>query len=177
MKCFVLVIVLGCAPLLMSQGKSASSNPVSDAVRTAYTHQSENLEASAAEMPAEKYSYKPTPAQMSFGRLTMHIAESNFFMCSRIGGGAAPESPDLKETDSKDKLTKALNASFDYCRQVLTKTDDSDLSAKIKLWGGREVTRAAAMIALTNDWADHYATAANYLRLNGLLPPTAQKKK
>jgi hypothetical protein len=37
------------------------------------------------------------------------------------------------------------------------------------------LTRASAMIALTNDFADHYSAAAMYLRLNGLLPPTAQQ--
>jgi hypothetical protein len=42
------------------------------------------------------------------------------------------------------------------------------------LFGGRTGPRAAAMIALTNDFADHYAMAAIYLRLNGLLPPTAK---
>jgi hypothetical protein len=32
------------------------------------------------------------------------------------------------------------------------------------------------LIALTpNDWADHYSAAAIYLRLNGVLPPTAKK--
>jgi hypothetical protein len=32
------------------------------------------------------------------------------------------------------------------------------------------------MIALSNDFADHYSIVAIYLRLNGLLPPTAQPK-
>jgi len=27
----------------------------------------------------------------------------------------------------------------------------------------------------TGDWADHYSQMANYLRLNGILPPTAKK--
>jgi hypothetical protein len=43
-----------------------------------------------------------------------------------------------------------------------------------KVWGGRKAPRDFALIALTNDWADHYS-AATYLRLNGLLPPTAKK--
>jgi hypothetical protein len=30
------------------------------------------------------------------------------------------------------------------------------------------------MISITDDWADHYSTQAAYLRLNGILPPTAQ---
>jgi hypothetical protein len=35
---------------------------------------------------------------------------------------------------------------------------------------------AFALIALTSDWADHYSATAMYLRLNNLLPPTAQPK-
>jgi hypothetical protein len=27
----------------------------------------------------------------------------------------------------------------------------------------------------TNDWADHYSQMAIYLRLNGVLPPTARR--
>jgi hypothetical protein len=30
-------------------------------------------------------------------------------------------------------------------------------------------------LALASGWADHYAAAAQYLRLNGILPPSAQK--
>src|SRR5579872_4317308 len=99
-------LFLVCAPLQAQQSKSAS-NPVSDAVRTSLTHQSENLEASAAEMPADKYSFKPTAGQMTFGHLMMHIAQSNNFMCSRLSGGSEPNTSDLKETDTKDKLAKA----------------------------------------------------------------------
>jgi hypothetical protein len=55
--------------------------------------------------------------------------------------------------------------------------DDSKLADEVELFGGRKGPRAFAMIALTNDWADHYSSAAMYLRLNGLLPPTAQAKK
>ena len=43
------------------------------------------------------------------------------------------------------------------------------------MWGGRTAPKAAALIGLTNDWADHYSQAAMYLRLNGMLPPTAKK--
>jgi hypothetical protein len=50
------------------------------------------------------------------------------------------------------------------------------LAEKIQAFGGREAPLAWALIALTNDWADHYGAAAIYLRLNGLLPPTAKKK-
>jgi hypothetical protein len=34
-----------------------------------------------------------------------------------------------------------------------------------------------ADLILSGGWADHYAAAAQYLRLNGILPPSAQPKK
>jgi hypothetical protein len=45
------------------------------------------------------------------------------------------------------------------------------------MFGGRKAPKAAAMIALTNDFADHYAAEAMYLRLNNLLPPSAHRKQ
>jgi hypothetical protein len=45
----------------------------------------------------------------------------------------------------------------------------------VPFFGDREVTRAHAMFAAVEDWGDHYSQLAIYLRLNGLLPPTAKK--
>jgi hypothetical protein len=172
-KLIFTVVVLGTfgSTLFAQQPK----NPVMDTVRHIFERQQKNLTAAAEEMPADKYSYHPTPPQMSFGKLVMHIAESNDFLCARIAD-AEPQKVELKETDGKDKLVSALKKSFDYCGGVLAKVDDSKLGSEVKLFGGRTAPKAAAAISLTNDWADHYAAAAIYLRLNGLLPPTAQKK-
>jgi hypothetical protein len=81
-----------------------------------------------------------------------------------------------KETD-KEELVAALKASLDFCTTNLAKVDDSKLGDPIQAYGGREVPREWSLLALTNDWAEHYLAAAMYLRLNGLLPPTAQPKK
>ena len=40
----------------------------------------------------------------------------------------------------------------------------------------RNVTRANAIVITVADWAGHYSQAAIYLRLNGLLPPTARPR-
>jgi hypothetical protein len=34
-----------------------------------------------------------------------------------------------------------------------------------------------AALIMASGWADHYAAAAQYLRLNGIVPPSAQPKK
>jgi hypothetical protein len=47
----------------------------------------------------------------------------------------------------------------------------------VQLDSGHKGTRAFAIIAFTNDWADHYSSSAMYLRSNGMLPPTAHPKK
>jgi uncharacterized damage-inducible protein DinB len=153
-----------------------TKNPVSTVVRESLSRRQKNLVAAAEEMPADKYDFKPTPQQMSFAKLVMHIAESNNYLCAKISDSPEPKAAELKETDGKDKLVAALKASFDFCNTTLAKVDDSKLGDTVELYGGRKGPRAFAMFALTNDWADHYSAAAMYLRLNGLLPPTAQKK-
>ena len=54
--------------------------------------------------------------------------------------------------------------------------DDSKLNTPIQLFGPRPFSMAAAMFITVGDWADHYSQEANYLRLNGILPPTAQPR-
>jgi hypothetical protein len=39
----------------------------------------------------------------------------------------------------------------------------------------QEVSRAQVMVAAAEEWAGHYRQLAVYLRLNGLLPPTAKR--
>jgi len=168
------LLLLLAATAALAQDK----NPVTSVVKQILPRQQKNLVAAVEEMPADKFSYKPTEQQMTFGHLVLHIVESNNYLCSKIGDlpevkAAVP----LKESDGKDKLVEALKASFDFCSTALNKVDDSKLADEVELFGGRKGARAFALIALTNDWADHYSSAAMYLRLNGMLPPTAQPKK
>jgi uncharacterized damage-inducible protein DinB len=152
-----------------------AANPVTTTVRQLVDRQSKNIIAAAEEMPAEKYDYHPTEGQMSFAHLISHIIESNNFLCAKISDQMEPKA-EVKDADGKAKLVPALKASFDYCAAALEKTNDAKLGDTVTLYRGRQAPRAAAVIGLTNDFADHYGAAAMYLRLNGLLPPTAQKK-
>jgi hypothetical protein len=157
------------------EGSAPMANPVTSTVKAQLTRYAKNMVAAADLMPADKFSFKPTPEMNTFGHLTMHIAQSNNFLCSKISGTAAPDVK-LADTDAKDKLVAALKASFEYCLTALAKVDDSKLGDQLTLFGNRPSTRAAALIALSDDWYDHYGAQATYLRLNGILPPTAQPK-
>jgi hypothetical protein len=152
------------------------ANPVSSTVKAMLGRFEKNMVGAAEAMPAEKYGFKPTAEMNSFGHLVMHIAQSNTFFCSKIAGQAAPEAK-ISESDPKDKLLAALKESFAYCGTALANVDDSKLGEGMTLFGNRPASRGAAMIALSGSLTDHYATEAMYLRLNGILPPTAQPKK
>jgi hypothetical protein len=158
------------------EGAGPVANPVTSTVKAQLTRYAKNMVAAADLMPAEKYNFKPTPEMNTFGHLTMHIAQSNNFLCSKISGVAAPDIK-VTDTDTKDKLVAALKASFEYCTTALANVDDSKLGEPMALFGNRPASRAAALIALSDDWYDHYGTQAVYLRLNGILPPTAQPPK
>ena len=153
------------------------ATPVSDALRSIAAQSGKNLVAAAEEMPAGKYGFKPTAAQMSFGKVIEHLSGGNDFLCSRIGGVEAPKRSEITEAAGKDKLVARLKETFQFCETALAKATDTNLNAKVPFFGHREVSRAEAMFAAAEDWADHYSQLANYLRLNNLLPPTARGKQ
>jgi hypothetical protein len=154
-----------------------TKNPVSSVVRDALVGRQKNTVAAIEEMPADKFGYKPTPDQMTFGELAAHMVESNYFFCANAGDVPEPKVDELKGTEGKDKLVAAVKASFDFCGTTLAKADDSKLGDTIKGFDGKPRPRAWAFTALAGSWADHYGMAAMYLRLNGLLPPTAKPTK
>ncbi|HVA94908.1 MAG TPA: DinB family protein [Candidatus Dormibacteraeota bacterium] len=161
-------ISFGLFPLALS----AQQSPMISAVRAEVSQHAKNLLAGAQEMPAGKYNYAPTAHQMTFGRMVLHIAQSDNFLCSRISGSEAPSTGQLTEHSPKSQLIAAMNASFNYCDEALAKVNDSELSEQVPFFGGRKVSKAAAMLSLATDLADHYAQEAIYLRLNGHQPPT-----
>ena len=165
------VFALSLAPAVLLAQKA----PVADAFRQNAQRVGKNLIAAAEEMPADKYSFRPTPAQMSFAQIVLHLAEGNDYLCGTIAGQKAPARPKIDTTGSKEALVNRLRETFTFCDQALASVDDSKLAEPLPFFGGRPMSRAAVMTTTTADWADHYSQAAIYLRLNGLLPPTAKR--
>jgi len=164
------------APSAAPQTVAPVKNPVSTVLRTSLAGRQKNILAAIDAMPADKFSYKPTPDQMSFGHLVVHIIESNNNFCAKVADASAPKVDEFKETDPKDKLLAAARASFDFCSTALANVDDSKLGDNVD-FGRVQGPRAMGVFFLVGGWADHYGAAAMYLRLNGILPPTAQPKK
>jgi hypothetical protein len=159
------------------QAAAPVKDPVATSLRMLLPRSRNNILGAITAMPADKFNYKPTDDQMTFAHLVVHIIGSNNGGCAKAANVAAPIVAEVKETDAKDKLLAAVTVSFDFCGEALGKMDDSKLGDTVELFGGHTFPRAMAALGLASGWADHYAAAAMYLRLNGILPPSAQPKK
>jgi hypothetical protein len=155
---------------------AAQSAPVADAFRDFAGNEAKHLIAAAELMPADKFSFAPTPAQMTFGAIMTHLAQGNDYLCGEIAGAKAPTRTKVAATDPKDALVARLKETFDFCTKSLASVNDSKLAEQLPFFGGKTKSRASVMMITTGDWADHYSQVAIYLRLNGVLPPTAQKQ-
>ena len=176
MKRIICMAVICFIAPMAARSQSPASNPASVAVQKILDRYSKNVVGAAQEMPAEKYTFHPTPENMTFGKSISHIAEVNNFACSKVSGVPAPQTPKLNDTD-KDKLIEALKASMDFCTQAFSKLTDATLGDQVAWFGGRQVSRISAALEVTDDLVDHYAALSVYMRLNGVLPPTAKRNQ
>lgn len=175
MKRFFCLIAVCLAIPIVSRAQE-TSNPLTATVRKTFDEYSKNLIGAAEAMPPEKYSYRPNSDVRTFGATIAHVAEVNYLICGKLMTAPPAQAQKAGEADPKDKLVGALKASMDYCSQAFSKITDANLAEMVPWFGGRQSTRLGVASAVNEDLVDHYAGLALYLRMNGLLPPTAAKK-
>jgi hypothetical protein len=167
----------GLAGPAASLAAQTSAKPVASAFREQAERMARNLIAAADDMPVAKFGFKPTPPQMSWGGVVLHVALDNEIGCAGVGGVPVPQEPKLTPADTAPQLVARLKRSFAFCHSAFASLDDSKLAEKVPFFDNSQVTRAEGMFERVDDWADHYSQMANYLRLNGILPPTARSRK
>src|SRR6516164_831755 len=109
--------------LLAASATAQTQAPVSTALRDILPGRQKNTVAAVEAMPSDKFNYKPSADQMTFGHLVTHMVEINHLLCSKAAAVPAPK-VEVNDTDSKDKLVAALKGSFDFCSDALAKMDD-----------------------------------------------------
>ena len=130
----------------------------------------------ARAMPADLYSYKPNPEEMTFGEQMIHIAVSNVFRFNQITGIEPPFPLDLSKPPASDRETalRLLNLSFDYVIDALPKITADQLKRTwhIPSWKGRTNPDGRAMILnMFVHTAHHRAQCDVYLWAKGIKPP------
>ena len=179
----LLALALPMALAAQQPAAGPPANPITTVFRTRALTLHRNLAQAFDSIPESKFGYKPTPAQLTVGYVAQHLANDNYFFCDQFGDMKAtrPErdtaTPDsLKAKWPKDTLVAKLRESFSFCERAFGQVDDAKLADQVTLtFGGnsRQVPRAQMVLFHLLDMTDHYSQIANYMRLNGLIPPTA----
>jgi len=164
----------------------ASANPITDSFKAFGTRYGNWLKTAFDSIPASKYSYKPTPAQQSIGYVAQHLEDANYQLCAVFSGNKRMMTArdwvadTVKAQWPKDTLTARLKASFDFCDAALTKVSDANIAELVASPFGRPgmtVPRARMVLVYVADLVDHYSQIANYMRLNGMLPPSSYPRR
>lgn len=119
-------------------------------------------------IPAARYDYRPTPAQQTVGYIAQHLEAANYSLCGRFGelkhrnAGAKPVADTVRAHWPKDTLVARLRASLRFCDNAI------DGAGPV-----RSPALASNLLLFETDLAEHYSQISTYMRLIGLVPPSA----
>jgi hypothetical protein len=179
----ILALALPASLAAQQPPASPTANPITTVFRNRTLGLQRNIAQAFDSIPESKFSYKPTPAQLSIGYIAQHLVSDNYFFCNNFGAmKGTQEAADTATADSvkakwpKATLVTKLKASLAFCESAFAQIDDAKLAEQFTMTFGaqsRTVPRASMVLGHALDLADHYSQLANYMRLNNILPPTA----
>src|SRR5262245_9296172 len=118
------LILAGAFALATLPSVASAQDAYTKAAKAQFDMIKTNLTKTAAKVPEDLYSFKPTPEVRSIGELIGHVADANFLICSTAAGEKPPQGGFEKKT-SKAELSKGLNDSIAYCDKVIASLDDA----------------------------------------------------
>ena len=183
-RAVLLLVIPAALAAQQPPAQNMAGGPMTTSFRNRFTNLYRLLPQAFDSIPADKFGYKPTPAQQSIGYVAQHLAADNYFFCSDFSDKKPTRSeeetatPDtVKQHWPKDKLVAQLKASIAFCQDAFSNVDDAKMAEVFTMTAPngatRQVPRMARFLGHAMDMQDHYAQIANYMRLNGMLPPSA----
>jgi uncharacterized damage-inducible protein DinB len=136
--------------------------------------QKEMIMAIADAMPEDKFGYKSTPPQRSYGEQIMHIATVNVDFLKVVGGSVTPPAFTAETAKTKADILRALGDSYDHAIALLNEQTDASIVETIDADFLGPSTRARVFWFLLGHSMDVYGQMAVYLRLNGIVPPASR---
>jgi uncharacterized damage-inducible protein DinB len=152
---------------------AAQSAILSDLLKD-WQEQKDGMVKLAEAMPEEKFGYKSTPAQRSYGEHIMHAALVNVDLLKLVGGRAAAPTFTAESAKTKADILAALAASYDFGTALLNEQTEATIGqTQDASWLGTS-TRARMFWTLLSHSMDVYGQMVVYLRLNGIVPPASR---
>jgi uncharacterized damage-inducible protein DinB len=170
--------VIAAAALVLAAGSSSSAQTVTVAgdMLKDWTQQKSTMVAIADAMPEDKFGYKSTPPQRSYGEQVMHVVQINQALLGTLGAKTPVPSINLKAT-SKADIMEALRQSYDYGEAVFKEFNDAAWTQAVMgpRFMGQATRLRIANFAMTHTM-DIYGQMAVYLRLNNIVPPASRRE-
>lgn len=164
-----LLTIVALVPAALSAQSSASTDP---AIMISFGRIADifgyRLVDAFDSIPANRYDYRPTPMQQTIGYIAQHFENANYMLCERFGAmkhsRAAKDSlsDSVKARWPKDTLVARVRASMRFCDAAI------DSAAPL-----RSPTQATNLLLFETDLAEHYSQVAIYMRMLGMVPPSA----
>ena len=164
--------------VIISASASAQTVSLKEGALKDWNSQRDMLMKIAAAMPAEKFGFKATPAERTWGEQILHIAEANVNQMGRFGSKTTAPRIDMKLTAPADVM-KALADSFAYGTAVLEEQTDATMvqqagATRFDMGMGPSARIRVVYFVIGHTW-DIYGQMVVYLRLNGITPPASQR--
>ncbi|NJM78491.1 MAG: DinB family protein [Flavobacterium sp.] len=122
----------------------------------------------AEAMPEDKYPFKPTAREMSFGEQLLHIKGNMSWLSSSYFG--APKIEESEKTLTKAEIIALLDVSFTNVSNAIKATKPEDLKLKVDFFAG-EKTKLQILNLLQDHVTHHRGQLIVYLNLNEIKPP------
>jgi uncharacterized damage-inducible protein DinB len=127
-------------------------------------------------MPEDKWDFKPTPAQQSFGERVMHIVTTDAALLRTLGG-KTPAPMINAQAKSKADVMAALRQSYEYSTTLLKEFNDQQIAERVQSlpFLGATTSRNRVIYFDIGHTQDIYGQLVVYLRLNGVTPPASRR--
>jgi uncharacterized damage-inducible protein DinB len=152
---------------------------IANALDRVYARLEHQLMKVAEAMPADKYSFKPSPDVRTFGEQLRHIGAVQWVVGAGLFGKKAPvevgdgDSGPLSMTTKADILQYARD-SFAYIRRAIETVSDENALEMIPHPYDPEnskLERLALVVSYASHGWEHYGQMIVYQRMNGIVPP------
>jgi uncharacterized damage-inducible protein DinB len=145
-------------------------------------------------MPADKINFTPAGLEIkgsefkgvrTFAQEAKHLATYTYMMSSQILGekppvDIGPASGDFNGPDSvktKDQIVEYMKGAFAFGHKALESITEKNEMELVPASGpGRKQPRIGAATFMMYHNFDHYGQMVEYLRMNGLIPPSSQPR-
>ena len=132
-------------------------------------------------VPADKFTWRPSPDSRSFAEVLLHVAGERYTILGLMGA-TAPADFDRKSFEKSStepaRIIEELNKSWEFTRTTINGMSNADF-AKLLPKLGPQANAGDVVYILVADAHEHLGQSVAYARVNGIVPPwtvEAQKR-